>query len=262
MKRILSQNLWSFAVLLLLLVIWQVAALVPRTAFFFGSPLLVGQALFNYGSVLLSETWVTGIEALSGFLIGIVLGTLTGFLLWYSPLVARIARPYIVVVGAVPIFAFAPIIILWFGIGIGMKIAMAAFGAFLVSLLQAYEGANTIDQEGQHLLRIFGASRFQALRIVVFPSALSLVLASMKMSVGFSLTGAFIGEFISANQGLGHFMLRAGSLYDIPAVFAGGIFLVLLAVMFNAAVAVAERNKMRIVEYCSVDRKLRRLLRS
>jgi NitT/TauT family transport system permease protein len=82
----------------------------------------------------------------------------------------------------------------------------------------------------------------------------------MKLNVGFALLGAFVGEFVSANHGLGHFMLRAGSLYDIPSVFAGGAYLVLLAVLFNFVVVFVEKNRMNIVELLSVDKETKRAL--
>ena len=97
-------------------------------------------------------------------------------------------------------------------------------------------------------MQTFGATRFQTLQKIIFPSSLSWVFASMKLNVGFALLGAFIGEFISANQGLGHFMIHAGSLYDISSVFAGGIYLVALALVFNFIVTFIEKNKMKIIE--------------
>jgi NitT/TauT family transport system permease protein len=260
MKQKIFYNLLSVLVFIIVLAIWQFFSVSVKIKFFFGSPYLIFQSITQNSGALFSDTIITGVEALLGFLIGILCGTIVGFLLWYSPLIARISKPYIIIAGAIPIFAFAPIVILWFGIGITMKIAMAAFGAFLISLTQAYEGANSIDLEEYRLLKIFGASRFQVLKKIIFPAALSWVLTSMKLCVGFSLLGAFIGEFISADRGLGHFMLRAGSLYDIPSVFAGGFFLILLAILFNYFVILIERNKMKIVEFFSVDQRLRTLL--
>jgi NitT/TauT family transport system permease protein len=254
-------NLISLGLFFVLLGIWQLLSAFPNIKFFFGSPLLILESIVtNLASgVLFYSTLITGLESLSGFLIGIISGTILGFLLWYSPFIAKISRPYLFVLGAVPAFAFAPIIILWFGIGVGMKIALAAFGTFLISIIQSYEGANSVDLEKFNILRTFGASRFQILKKVIFPSSLSWVLASMKLNIGFALLGAFIGEFISSNVGLGHFMLRAGSLYDIPSVFAGSIFLILLALIFNLTVGKIEKSKVKIIEIFSVDRSIREI---
>ena len=253
-------NIYSLLLFIAILIIWQFVSFLPRIKFFFGSPSLIFQSVVQNLNTLLYDTFITGSEALIGFIIGVILGIIIGFLLWYSPFIAKISRPYIVILGAIPIFAFAPIVILWFGIGIGMKIALATFGVFLISLTQAYEGANNINLEEYRLLKIFNASRYQILQKVIFPSVLSWVLASMKLCVGVSLLGAFIGEFISANEGLGHFMLRAGSLYNIPSVFAGGIFLVLLALILNYGVSLIEKNKIKIIKIFSIDRKLSKLV--
>lgn len=259
MKKI-KYNLLSLLCFVFFLAVWQVLSVFPRVKFFVASPLLVWQSLQNNFVQLLSHTLVTGIESILGLFIGLTLGVVIGFLLWYSPLVARVFKPYIVVAGAVPVFAFAPVVILWFGIGITMKIALSAFGVFLIALSQSYEGASNINLSEFNSLKIIKATKFQTLKKVIFPSSLSWVLASMKLCVGFSLLGSFIGEFISANRGLGYFMLRAGSLYDIPSVFAGALFLVLLAIIFNFIVNLIEKKRISIVRLFSVDYKVRKLI--
>jgi len=248
-----------------ILAVWEAfASQLPRFNFLFGSPSEIFTSLVRNTSngLLINDFFITGFEALIGFVLGVIFGTLAGFILWYSPFVARISRPYVVILGAVPIFAFAPMVIVWFGIGFEMKVAMAALGTFLVALTQAYEGAKSIDVEEFRLLKIFGATRFQIFQKVIFPSSLSWVLASMKLNVGFALLGAFIGEFISSNSGLGHFMIRAGSLYDIPSVFAGGAYLILLALLFNLIVVFVEKNRMKIIEFFSVDGETKRVLKN
>ena len=248
-----------------ILAVWEIfASQFSRFNFLFGAPTEIFDSLVRNtaSGLLLSDFAITGYEAIVGFVLGVVFGTLVGFILWYSPLVARIFRPYIVILGAIPVFAFAPMVIVWFGIGLNMKIALAALGTFLVALTQAYEGAKSVDVEEFRLLKIFGATRLQILQKVIFPSSLSWVLASMKLNVGFALLGAFIGEFISANQGLGHFMIRAGSLYDIPSVFAGGIYLVALALLFNLIVVVVEKHKIKITEFFSVSEKTKQALKN
>lgn len=256
-------NFISFLLFVVLLSVWQfVASTSNRITFFFASPSLVWKSVVEntINGTLPTGFLITGFEALIGFVVGVVLGTLIGFLLWYSPFIARISKPYLVIIGAIPIFAFAPIIILWFGIGITMKIALATFGTFLISLTQSYEGASSVDLEEFRLLKTFGASRFQILKKIIFPSSLDWVLTSMKINVGFALLGAFIGEFISADKGLGYFMLRSGSLYDVPSVFAGGLFLVILALLLNYIVSLIEKNKIKIIGLFSVDGGLRKLL--
>lgn len=250
----ITNNLVSLILLVVLLGLWEWLAIDPRMHFLFGAPSAVMHVLWeNTLDVSLPyHMLITGAEALLGFLLGVFLGTLSGFLLWYSPAVACIARPYLLILGAVPVFAFAPMMIVWFGIGFSMKVAVAALGTFLLALMQAFEGSQKVGDAEYNLFRLWGANRFQILQKLVFPSALSWVFNSMKLNVGVALTGAFIGEFISANRGIGYYMIHAGSLYDIPAVFAGAIYLVLLALIFHMLVAVIERQKFGIIKFLTI----------
>lgn len=253
MKNIRYSRLISFSILIVFLVIWQFVSTNTKFEFLFGSPISISSALVEgtLSGVLPYHFLITGAEASLGFVIGIVLGTITGFLLWYSPLVARVSRPYISFLGAIPVFAFAPMVIIWFGIGFSMKVALAAFAVFLVALAQAYEGAKSVDEEEYRLLKTFGATRFQMFQKVIFPASLSWVFASMRLNVGFAILGAFIGEFISSSNGLGHIMIKAGSLFDIPGVFAGGLYLVLLSIILTWLVSNIEKNRIKIIDRLS-----------
>jgi NitT/TauT family transport system permease protein len=180
MKRFLYDNSPIF-LFIVILIVWQLcASWLPPFNFFFGSPVEIFLSFVQHtrSGQLIIDVLTTGFEAMVGFVLGIAFGTITGFVLWYSPLVAHMMRPYIVIIGTIPVFAFAPMIIIWFGIGLGMKIVMATIGVGLVALTQAYEGAKSIDVEEFRLLKLFGATRFQMFRFVIFPSSLSWVLAS------------------------------------------------------------------------------------
>ena len=243
----------SLVIFILLLVVWQLLSHSQSFHFLFGSPLAIWQSLWTnlLHGTLLYDTFLTGVEGISGFVIGIVLGTIAGFLLWYSEFLAAVSKPYITVLGAIPVFAFAPMIIIWFGVGIPMKIALAAFSVFLISLTQSYQGAKNVNKEEYKLLKLYGASRFQILQKVIIPSSLSWVFASMRLNIGFAILGAFIGEFISSDAGVGHFMLTAGSLYDIPSVFAGGVMLVLLSLLLTWVVTLVEKKRLKIISIIS-----------
>jgi len=252
MKKYLPKII-SALIFILILVVWQILAGNPQVSFLFSSPIAMLMKLFQgtISGVLPYNFLITGIEAITGFVIGIVGGTAVGFLLWYSPFLAKVSKPYIMFLGAVPVFAFAPMIIIWFGIGISMKIALAAFAVFLVSLSQAYAGAQSVDEAEYKLLKTYGATRFQMFQKVIFPASLSWVLASMRLSIGLAILGAFVGEFISSDVGIGHIMVTAGSLYDIPGVLAGGLYLVFLSALLGFVVYAVEKNQMKIIDWLS-----------
>jgi NitT/TauT family transport system permease protein len=223
-------------------------------------------ARISDGSIFI-DAGTTAIEAFSGLVLGTLIGTGIGLSLWFSPTVARIMKPYVLILGSIPILAIAPILIVWLGVGLEMKIAMATIGTLFVALMQAYEGAHNVDPDQIRLLRIFGASKSQIFRKVIVTSSLTWVFASLKLNSGFALLGAFIGEFISSERGLGHLILRAGSLYNVPLVFAGALVIVLLAFIFNWVVEWIERRRFVVIELISMPRiifrrNLHRLLQS
>lgn len=227
----------------LLLLAWQAGILWrPDLRFFLASPYAVMVALRDAGlsGELLTHTGVTLAETVAGLSIGTTCGVLIGLALWYWPLAAHIVRPYVLAAGAVPVFALAPLMILWFGIGIAAKVMIAVIATVFVAMAQAYEGASQVGEQHLRLVRMLGGSRWQAFRKVVVPSTLRWVMQAMRLNVGFALTGAFIGEFIVSEHGLGFFIVRAAALYDMPQVLAGCTVLILLALTLNMLVGMLE----------------------
>lgn len=218
-----------------------------RNAFFFGSPWAYLTALFD-GLVrgdLLWDTLVTGAEAVIGFLVGNTVGAVTGFMLWKSPRASRALRPYIIVLGSAPLFAFAPIIIIWFGTGFLSKAVVATFSTVFVALMQAFSGAEQVDPRFPELVRSFGGNQQTVFRKIVIPSSLVWVIAGFRLNVGLALLGAFLGEYISSEAGLGHLILIAGGLYNIPLVLVGVTMIGFLGLALSWAVGVLGRGLTR-----------------
>lgn len=227
------------------LALWQwIAWQFPDTRFFFSSPEGVGMALWAglASGELLRHAGITAFETVAGFMAGTASGACIGLALWYWPLVGRIARPYVVAVGAIPVFAVAPMVIIWFGIDVFAKVMVATLSTFFVAVNQAYQGACSVDERYLRLIAVLGGTRSQAFRKVVAPTALQWVLNAMRLNAGFALAGAFIGEFIASESGLGYFILRAASLFDTSRVLAGCVVLIAFALTMNAAVDLIERR--------------------
>jgi NitT/TauT family transport system permease protein len=226
------------------LVMWQLFVRgEQRREFLFASPaLILGVAVDDLisGDILV-DLAITALEAISGLLFGSILGSLVGLLLWADERVARIARPYIVVLGAVPIFAIAPMLIIWFGTGLLSKVVMSAFSVFFVALSQAYDGAQFCSDRYTHHARTLAATHRRVLLKIILPGAFRWVAAGFKISIGLALVGAFIGEFVSSEAGLGHYILSAGSLYDMPRVLFGVILISSLALLLTSLVWLSER---------------------
>ncbi len=231
--------------LVLFIIIWHFTVQGSETRIFlFASPFLVIKALWDgiSSGLLIKDIWVTSLETLSGFLLGNIIGSIIGLLLWCSNKIARISRPYIVAIGSVPIFAIAPMMIIWFGTGISAKIIMAALSTVVIAIVQAYEGAKQVDSDRIRLLKSFGATKLVIFKKLIIPSALIWVISSYKLNISFALLGAFIGEFVSSEYGLGHRILQAGGLYNVPLAIAGILCIIFLALSMSWILGIIERK--------------------
>ncbi len=232
---------------LALLFAWQLfSGEDPRRQFLFSSP---SEIFFLAQSELCSAAFwkhalVTGAEALAGLIAGTLAGTLVGLLLFFEKRLSYVFTPYLVLLGAIPVFAIAPMIIIWFGSGILSKVVMASMGVFFIALSHAYEGAGRVEREYLVFPRSIAAPRLKVLAAIIVPGALRWVMLGIKTSIGIALLGAFVGEFVSSEMGLGRYILSAGSLYDMPRVLLG---VLVLSVMALGASGVVQKLQERYV---------------
>lgn len=193
---------------------------------------------------LLSDTWYTLFEAILGFVIGTIFGSLLGLVLWYSIFVARLVEPFIVAINSVPKIALAPIVILWFGTGLVSKVALSVSLTAIVALIAAYQAAKDADMDLQSLLISMGANKHQVFYKAVVPSTLPAIIATFRINVGFGLVGAVVGEFISSQRGLGHMIYNASSLYDLNSVWVGLFTLMIVGFILYYIIDIIERTSL------------------
>jgi NitT/TauT family transport system permease protein len=227
------------ALLAAILIVWEIAIRAGWLRIYvYGAPSGIIKAFgvqLADGS-LLRHFWVTAEESLLGFLIGSGFGSLLGLLLWLSNLWGRILRPYMLALNGVPKIALAPLIIVWFGLGMQSKVAIAAIITFIVAFITAYNGTQQIDSDYIKMMRSLGARPLQIFRIVVVPGSLAWIVAAFRLNVGFALIGAVVGEYISAEEGLGQMVYYSGQIYDLNSVWVGIFSLMIMALMFEALV--------------------------
>ena len=236
--------LWYWLPLLLIFLIWYLYTVNDAShQFIFSSPSKVANTLIRLISSgqLITNTVITVFEAVCGFILGTVVGAIIGLLFWYYKTVAKIAQPYIAALASVPIFAIAPMIIVWFGIGIFSKIMLAFLSCVVVATVQSYQGSMSVEPKFFRLMQMAHATRMQVFRLVVVPSSLIWVINAMKLNIGLALLGAFVGEFISSEQGLGYMIVKASGLYNMSEVLVGVFTLMLIAWLLNIAVEYLEK---------------------
>lgn len=227
-----------------ILILWQAyIAVNPKSDFYLGSPLGIGREFYSllFHGNLLEDSGVTMFEAILGFLFGTSCGTLFGLSLWLSKIVYDIAKPYLIILGALPVFALGPILIFWFGTGMLSKIVIGFLTTFVIALVQAYNGAIQTDKNLLVLIQSFGGSRIDSFRKVVVPSSLIWVLTGIRINISMSLLGAFVAEFISSKAGLGHQIIVAEGLFNVNQIWVGVIGLVGIALLFNLLTLPIER---------------------
>ena len=229
---------------LVLLLLWQGASGRLVDSFFISNPLDVGRRLVGWiadGSLFL-HIWATVYATIMGFVAGAVIGVVLGIWLGVSPFTSRLLNPYLNALNALPKVALAPLFVLWFGLGIESKIALAAVLVLFLVFLNTYAGVREVDQDLIDGARLMKATRVQVITKVIIPSAMSWVFAGLKISVPYALIGAVLGEMIAANRGLGYLVQFSGSQFDTAGVFAVLIVIALLAVALNFLVEIVQHR--------------------
>jgi sulfonate transport system permease protein len=184
-------------------------------------------------------------ESLLGLLAGAALGISLGFGLARAPMAAAVCDPFIKMLNAVPRVVLAPLFLLWFGLGIWSKVALAVTLVFFVMFFNTYQGVRDADPVLVDNVRMLGASERQLVRHVLVPSALTWIFSSLQTSLGFAMVGAVVGEYLGATRGLGYVISQAEGTFDTTGVFAGMTVLSIVVVVASAAVTRLERWLLR-----------------
>ena len=216
--------------------------------FFFGSPSGIVARLVDwaqkgtaYGSIWL-QIWVTLEESLLGFAVGVTGGVFLGVLLGEIPYLADVVGPYIKVVNALPRIVLGSVFVMWLGLGMPSKVVLAAVLVFFVVFFNAFQGVRSVDRNLIANVRILGASRFQVIWHVVFPSAMTWIIASLHVALGFSIIGAIVGEFLGAQRGLGLVIATAQNTFDANGVFGAMLVIGIIALSAEVLMGMLEKK--------------------
>jgi NitT/TauT family transport system permease protein len=251
--------LWQLSLLVLLFVFWHVMTvpgLIPpfmfendrQAAFFFGEPLKMMVRVWDWfvgDADIYQHLGVTLAETLMAFAIGSGLGLAGGLWLALAPMASAILEPYIKAMNAMPRIILAPIFSVWFGLGMGSKVALGVTLVFFIVFFNVYQGVKEVSPVVLANARMLGASQRQLLRHVYLPSATSWVFSSLHTSVGLAFVGAVVGEYLGSSQGVGYLILQAEGSFDINTVMAGILVLTAFALALDALVGRIEKHLMK-----------------
>jgi NitT/TauT family transport system permease protein len=231
---------------------WQLAVETKSiSVFFFGSPAGTWRELYEWirrGTVqgsLWQQAWVTMQETLIGFGVGVLLGVVLGMLLGRITVLAKVFNVYIGTLNSVPRIVLGSVFIIWFGLGMGSKIALAIILVFFSVFFNAFQGARDVDRQLIANARVLGAGRAAVLAHVVLPSAFSWIIASLRLAFGLAITGAVVGEILGATQGLGLLIQQSQGDFDPDGVYAGLVVITVLAMAVQGLITLLERRLLR-----------------
>ena len=234
--------------LLISLGVWELGArsgwLDP---FFFSKPSAIAARMVDW--IVTGYIWphlvTTLIEAMAAFALGILAGVAAGLTLARVELLAAVFDPYIRILNALPRVILAPILIIWFGLGIASKIALGVTLVFFVVFFNTFQGVREVDPVILNNARMLQASDHQLMRHVYLPSAMAWIFSSLHTSIGFALVGAVVGEYIGAARGIGYVVAQAQGVFDTTGVFAGLILTSVVVLGIDLAIERLERYLLR-----------------
>ena len=236
------------AVLVVFLGLWQLVVAVGLVdAFWISTPALIAQELWHLleSGALASDVAVTIYEALVAFVISSALGIICGLLLARSPFWDDVLAPFVLALNSLPRVALAPLIILWFGIGVMAKVVTAFTLVFFILLVNTLGGAKNVDNDIITIARLMGASERDILWKVTFPSALPWIFTGLNLGLTYSLLGVIVAEILASNHGLGYLIAASAASFNTAGVFAGLITLAVVAWLFSLIMRKVEARLLR-----------------
>lgn len=228
---------------------WQVAAATGAIAdalnlesFLVPSPSEIATSLWESRSLIADNAWATMQEILLGFLCAVAVGLGFAVVLHLSTTLRLSFYPLIVASQTIPIIVIAPVLVVWFGYGIGPKLAIVTLICFFPIAVNTFDGLRSVDPEATKMMRTLDASRRQVLWRVEMPTALPFFFSGARLAAVFAPIGAIFGEWAGADSGLGHMILLDNGQLETARVFAAAFVLTAIALALFGLLALAERR--------------------
>jgi putative hydroxymethylpyrimidine transport system permease protein len=247
-----SRVLLPLLIVLALLGLWELASKSGFMAdvlnvedFQVPAPSDIASAGWENRSLLLDNAWVTLKEVLLGLLCAAAAGFAFAVLLHLSGLLRRATYPLLIGTQAIPISVVAPILVVWFGFGIGPKLAIVALICFFPITVNTLDGLRSVDPEAIKMMRTLDGSRLQILGRVELPASLPFAFSGAKIAVAVGVIGAVFGEWAGATSGLGWLVLQDNAQLETARLFAGVFLLAAMAVALFGAIALLQRAVVR-----------------
>lgn len=216
--------------IIFLIALWEIiTAALAVPAYILPPPSAIAAALNENIFLLVEHSRITMAAVLSGLLLAVIVALLIALAMDRWQLLKRAFYPILVMSQAVPIFALAPLLLIWFGAGLLPKVLIVALVCFFPLAVNLVEGFSRVDPEAVDLMKTMQADRWLIMRSVQFPSAMPYFFTGLKIAATYSVMGAIIGEWLAARAGLGIYMLRAMHSFRTSHLFAAIIVVIFLS---------------------------------
>ena len=214
-----------------IIIFWYIICLLfELPPFILPSPDLVAIALFNNFSEILNHSLITLLEILLSLFFGIVLGSFFAVLISLSERLKRWIMPLLLASQSIPVFALAPILVLWFGYGISSKVVIGTIIVFFPIASNFSDALNKIPKEYIHAGQTLGFSKLQIFNLIKLPNALPGLFSGIRVGACFAPIGAVVGEWIGGSHGLGSYMIYSNARLQIDNMFAALIILIIITI--------------------------------
>ena len=235
--------LFSWALILIILGIWESACRgfnVPD--FILPTPSAILTVAVLQAPMLLPHAGTTALEVLVGILLALMVAVPLAMIMFAHPAVENAIAPFLVASQAVPVFAIAPLLVIWLGYGIASKVLMAAVIIFFPITVSLLEGFKSCNSEYRILFQLMGSGFWKTMRLLYWPWALPHFFAGLKVGVSVATIGAVIGEWVGAQQGLGYLMIQANARLKVDLVFAAILWLSVMGLSLWMLVGYLEKK--------------------
>jgi NitT/TauT family transport system permease protein len=241
-RRVLETIRAPLVALVVILGVWYLTiAIFDISPFLIPPPHVVAQEFLANWEILLQNGWVTMVEALGGLGLSILIGVILAVLIAEIPPFSRAVMPWLVMSQAVPKVAIAPLFVIWFGFDLTPKIVVAFFISFFPVVISTASGLRSVSPEEVDLFRTISRRRWPLYRHLKIPRALPQFFDGVKVGTTLALIGAVVGEFISAQEGLGYMVLIANRNLQTSLMFAIFVALSFIGIVLFYAVVLVER---------------------
>lgn len=235
---------WApWGLLLAVILLWELICLALGVSeFIFPRPSQIAQQLLENQALITQHAWRTFWVTMVGFAISIVVGVLLGFLIGSSRMAYAAVYPLMTAFNALPKAAFVPILVVWFGIGVGPAVLTAFLISFFPIMVNIATGLATLEPELEDVLRVLGAKRWDVLVKVGLPRSMPYFYGSLKVAITLAFVGTTVSEMTAANEGIGYLLISAGSSMQMGLAFAGLVVIGAMAMAMYELFSVVEKR--------------------